>query len=48
MLFRSGYGGYIWPAYGVTLLVLGYLVFDSVGRLKRSLADLARHEGGEE
>ncbi len=43
-LAMGGYGAFIWPAYGVTLLVLSLLVVDSVGRLKRRQAELARLE----
>ncbi|MBM3548026.1 MAG: heme exporter protein CcmD [Alphaproteobacteria bacterium] len=46
-LDMGGYGVFIWPAYGVTALVLTLLVVDSVIRLKRRLAELARLEGGE-
>jgi len=44
----GGYAAFIWPAYGITVLVLALLVVDSVGRLKRRLAELARLEESEE
>ncbi len=43
-----GYAAFVWPAYGLTLLVLALLVVDSVGRLKRRLAELAQAEENEE
>lgn len=43
----GGYAAFIWPAYAITLLVLLMLIVDSVGRLKRRLAELARAEGDE-
>jgi heme exporter protein D len=47
-LEMGGYAAFIWPAYGVTALVLTVLVLDSVTRLKRRLAELARLEGTDE
>ncbi len=44
----GGYAAFVWPAYGLTLLVLALLVIDSVGRLKRRLAELAQAEESEE
>ena len=29
------YAGFVWPAYGITALVLLWLVFDSLGRARR-------------
>jgi heme exporter protein D len=46
-LEMGGYGAFIWPAYGVALLVLSLLAIDSVTRLRRRLAELARLEGTE-
>ena len=46
-LDMGGYAAFVWPAYGVTGLVLALLVLDTVGRLKRRLAELARLEGAE-
>jgi heme exporter protein D len=31
----GGYGGFIWPAYGITALVLGALVVQGFARLSR-------------
>lgn len=47
-LEMGGYAVFVWPAYGVAALVIALLVIDSVTRLKRRLAELARIEGGEE
>ena len=44
----GGYAAFVWPAYGVTLLVLALLVIDSLGRLRRRLAELAQAEESEE
>ncbi len=44
-LGMGGYAAFVWPAYGVTLLVLGLMVLDSVMRLKRRQAELERLEG---
>ena len=46
-LEMGGYAAFVWPAYAVTALVLVLLVADSVLRLKRRLAELARAEGEE-
>ncbi len=48
VLEMGGYAAFIWPAYGITLLVLTLLIVDSVGRLKRRLAELARAEESEQ
>ena len=40
-LAMGGKAAYIWPAYGVTLLVLGGLALDSLRRLRRARAQLA-------
>ena len=47
-LAMGGYAAFVWPAYGVTLLVLTLLVLDSIGRLKRRQAELERQEGSKE
>ena len=47
-LEMGGYAAFIWPAYGVTLLVLALLVVYSVRRLRRRLAELAHLEGAKE
>ncbi len=47
-LEMGGYAAFVWPAYGVTLAVLSLLVIDSVGRLRRRLAELERIEGAAE
>ncbi len=36
ILAMSGYGGYIWTAYGVVLLALLILYFSSKSRLKKA------------
>ena len=43
-LSMGGYGPYIWPAYGVTALVLVAQLVDTVGRLRRRRAELAQLE----
>ena len=40
-LAMGGYAVYVWPAFAVTTLVLGWLVFDSLRRLRRAEAGLA-------
>ncbi|MBM3598410.1 MAG: heme exporter protein CcmD [Alphaproteobacteria bacterium] len=45
-LSMGGYAVFIWPAYGVALVVLGGLAFGAVRRLRRSEADLAALEAG--
>lgn len=44
----GGYAGYVWPAYGLSVLVVGALIwrsFAALGAARRALADL---EGGRE
>lgn len=40
----GGYGGYIWAAYGVALLVLGGLLAASLLALRHARAELAALE----
>lgn len=40
----DGYGPYIWPAYGLSFLVLGLLGALSVHRRRRTKAEIARLE----
>jgi heme exporter protein D len=40
-LAMGGYAVYVWPAFAVTTLVLGWLVVDSLRRLRRAEAGLA-------
>ena len=40
-LAMGGYAVYVWPAFAVTALVLGWLVVDSLRRLRRAEAGLA-------
>ena len=40
-LAMGGYAVYVWPAFAVTTLVLGWLVADSLRRLRRAEAGLA-------
>ena len=44
----GGYGAFIWPAYGISALVLGGLLFDSRRRLSAGQAALARLGAKEE
>lgn len=43
MLDLGPYAAYIWPAYALTVLVMGGLVVLSVGRLKRRQKQLAAY-----
>ena len=43
-LEMGGYAAFVWPAYGITVLVLVLLLVDSLGRLRRRQAELARLE----
>ena len=47
-LNMGGYAAFVWSAYGVTLLVLGLMVLDSVMGLKRRQDELRRLEGNAE
>jgi heme exporter protein D len=38
----GGYAGYVWPAYGVALLVLGGIAVQSWRRYRASLRELDR------
>jgi heme exporter protein D len=44
-LAMGGYAGFVWPAYGVTAIVLGGLALYSWRRHRRSMATLARLQG---
>ena len=37
----GGYGGYVWPAYGVTLAVMLGLLWQSLRARRKALATLA-------
>ena len=41
-LAMGGYGAFVWPAYGLTAIVLGGLAFASWRRYRRSSDELAR------
>ena len=41
-LAMGGYAGFVWPAYGVALAVLGGLTFFSWRRYRESIATLER------
>ena len=43
-LEMGGYGGFVWPAYGLTAAVLLALLADSLRRLKAAQKALARLE----
>jgi heme exporter protein D len=43
-LNMGGYGGYVWPAYGIAALVLIALVWDSLRGLRASERELAEAE----
>jgi heme exporter protein D len=45
-LNMGGYAAYIWPAYGVAVVVLIGLLAESVLGLRRRRAELARLEAG--
>ncbi len=50
-LAMGGYGAYVWPAFGISALVLGWLLVSSLRRLRgleRALAEqgLAQPGGG--
>ena len=49
-LAMGGYAPYVWPAYGLTALVMGGLVLQpgrSLGTHQLSVADLERESAGE-
>jgi heme exporter protein D len=41
-LAMGGYARFVWPAYGVALVVLGGLAVESVAAYRRSRRELAR------
>jgi heme exporter protein D len=43
-LAMGGYARFVWPAFAVTVVVLAWLVLDSVQRLRRAEAGLATLE----
>ncbi|HUC64413.1 MAG TPA: heme exporter protein CcmD [Stellaceae bacterium] len=43
-LAMGGYAAYVWPAYGVTLLVLGGLTLWCVGAYRRRRRELERQQ----
>jgi heme exporter protein D len=43
-LGMGGYGRFVWPAYGVTALLLLAIVLDTLRRRRRRLAELAELE----
>ena len=43
-LAMGGKAAYIWPAYGITVLVLGWLVVDSLRRLRQARTAVAELE----
>ncbi len=48
----GGYGGFVWPAFGISALVLGWLLVSSLRRLRgleRALAEqgIAQPGGGQ-
>ena len=42
-LAMGGYGAFVWPAYGVTALVLGWLLASGLRRLRGLERALAEH-----
>jgi heme exporter protein D len=46
----GAYGAFIWPAYGLTALVLGWLVVDTLLRARRwrILAERKKRPGGKD
>ncbi len=40
----GGYAGFVWPAYGIAVLVLGGLAFESWRRHRLSASELRRLE----
>ncbi len=42
------YAVFVWPAYGVTALVLLWMVFDSLGRARRWRIQAGKQDGGEQ
>ncbi len=47
-LAMGGYAAYVWPAYGLTLCVLGGLLWWSLASYRRSRRTLERLQGGRE
>jgi len=42
-LAMGGYGGFVWPAFGISALVLGWLWVSSLRRLRGLERELAAH-----
>ncbi len=42
-LAMGGYGAYVWPAFGISALVLGWLLVSSLRRLRGLERALAEH-----
>jgi heme exporter protein D len=47
-LAMGGYAAYVWPAYGLTLAVLGALLWWSLGAYRRSQRRLEELQGARE
>lgn len=45
-LAMGGYAGFIWPAYGISALVLIALVFESLAAYRRATRDVEALEAG--
>ena len=43
-LAMGGYAKFVWPAFGLTAAVMGWLVFASLGKLRAAQAELAALE----
>ena len=43
-LAMGGYARFVWPAYGVAALVIGWMIIDSITAYRRSRRELARLE----
>ena len=44
-LEMGSYGGYIWPSYGLTALIMAALVITTLRRLRAREQELARRQG---
>ncbi|HYF23354.1 MAG TPA: heme exporter protein CcmD [Caulobacteraceae bacterium] len=43
-LDMGSYGAYVWPAWGISAVVLGWLVVDALGRARRWRREVERLE----
>lgn len=44
-LDMGSYGNYVWPSYGLTVAIMGWLVLATLRRLRAREQELARRQG---